>query len=34
LREGDAIKPPIVRRLTREAVALNRRVGNPTLAGR
>ena len=34
LREGDTIKPAIVRRLTREAVALNRKVGNPTLAVR
>ena len=29
LREGDAFSPSIARRLTREAVALNRRVGNP-----
>jgi len=30
LREGMAIDPDTVRRLTREAVALNERVGDPT----
>ena len=32
LREGTTIKPSIVRRLAREAVALNRTLGNPTHA--
>ncbi len=32
LREGMTVKPAIVRRLTREAVALNEELGNPTLA--
>lgn len=30
LREGDAIAPDLVARLVREAVALNRELGNPT----
>ena len=30
LREGDTVTPKVVRRLVREAVALNRRWGNPT----
>lgn len=30
LREGDTISAAIARRLTREAVALNKRVGDPT----
>ena len=30
LREGDTFSPAIARRLTREAAALNKRVGNPT----
>lgn len=30
LREGTSIKPSVVRRLTKEAVALNASVGNPT----
>jgi hypothetical protein len=34
LREGDTISPAMVRRLTREAVALNRRLGDPTSAAR
>jgi hypothetical protein len=34
LRQGMAIKPATVRRLTREAVALNRKLGNPTLAAK
>jgi hypothetical protein len=33
LREGDAISPATVRRLVKEAVALNRRLGDPTGAG-
>jgi hypothetical protein len=32
LREGDAITAAVVRRLTREAVALNRRFGDPRKA--
>jgi hypothetical protein len=34
LREGMTIKPATVRRLTREAVTLNRKLGNPTLAAK
>jgi hypothetical protein len=34
LREGMTVKPAIVRRLTREAVALNKTLGNPTHAAR
>jgi len=34
LREGTAIKPSIVRRLAREAVVLNRKLGNPTHAAK
>jgi hypothetical protein len=30
LREGDAIKPAMVRRLARDAVQLNERLGDPT----
>ncbi len=30
LREGDSIKPATVRRLVRDAVNLNERIGNPT----
>ena len=30
LREGDAIKAAVVTRLVKEAVGLNRKVGNPT----
>jgi hypothetical protein len=33
LRDGDAIGPATVRRLVKEAVALNRRLGDPTGAG-
>ena len=33
LREGMTIKPATVRRLTKEAVALNRTVGDPTSLG-
>ena len=32
LREGMTVKPATVRRLTREAVALNHTLGDPTLA--
>ena len=32
LREGMTIKPATVRRLTREAVALNQALGNPAIA--
>jgi hypothetical protein len=32
LREGDTVRPEIVRRLTRAAIALNRTVGDPTRA--
>jgi hypothetical protein len=32
LRKGDTISPAAVRRLTRKAAALNKRLGNPTLA--
>jgi hypothetical protein len=31
LREGDSIDPATVRRLTKEAVALNRRLGDPAI---
>ncbi len=34
LREGMTIKSATVRRLTQEAVALNRTLGNPTLAAK
>lgn len=35
LREGDTVKPAVARRLAAEAVALNRRLGDPTeIAGR
>lgn len=34
LREGATIKPAIVRRLTREAVALNQKLGDPTKAAK
>jgi hypothetical protein len=34
LREGTTIKPATVRRLTREAVALNQTLGNPTHAAK
>jgi hypothetical protein len=34
LREGVTIDPETVRRLTREAVALNQSQGNPTLAAK
>ncbi|HZN02600.1 MAG TPA: DUF1801 domain-containing protein [Candidatus Polarisedimenticolia bacterium] len=34
LREGETVDPATVHRLTREAVALNRRLGDPTLAAR
>ncbi len=34
LREGDAIKPTVAARLAREAVALNRTVGDPTKVGK
>lgn len=30
LREGESVIPKVVRRLVREAVALNRKLGNPT----
>lgn len=30
LREGDTIQPKVVRALVREAIALNRRIGDPT----
>jgi hypothetical protein len=33
-REGTTIKPGVERRLTREAVALNRKLGNPTHAAK
>jgi hypothetical protein len=33
-REGMTIKPAIVRRLTREAVALNQKLGDPTKAAK
>ena len=34
LREGMTVKPAIVRRLTREAVALNKTLGDPTHAAK
>lgn len=34
LREGVSVKPATVRRLTREAVALNQTLGDPTLAAK
>ena len=34
LREGVAITPAMVRRLTRQAVALNRKLGDPTLVAK
>jgi hypothetical protein len=34
LREGETVDPATLRRLTRDAVALNRRLGDPTLAAR
>ncbi len=34
LREEMTIKPAVVRRLTREAVALNKTLGNPQLAAK
>ena len=34
LREGMTVDPAIVRRLTREAVALNERLGDPRLAAK
>jgi hypothetical protein len=34
LRKGLTVKPATVRRLTREAVALNKTLGNPQLAAR
>jgi hypothetical protein len=34
LRDGMTIKPATARRLAREAVALNKTVGDPTLAAR
>ena len=33
-RKGMAVAPAIVRRLTREAVALNKKLGDPTLAAK
>jgi hypothetical protein len=30
LREGDTVAPKVIRKIVREAVALNRRLGNPT----
>jgi hypothetical protein len=30
LREGESVTPKVVRRLVKEAVALNRKFGNPT----
>ena len=33
-REGIAVAPATVRRLTREAVALNKKLGDPTLAAK
>jgi hypothetical protein len=33
VREGDSISPATVRRLVTEAVALNRRLGDPTGEG-
>jgi len=34
LREGMNVRPAIVRRLTREAVALNKTLGDPTLSAK
>src|SRR5258708_7048495 len=34
LREGDRVSPAVVRRLTKEAVALNATLGNPTDAAK
>ena len=34
LREGDSIKPSVVSRLTKKAVALNAALGNPTDAAK
>ena len=34
LREGMTVKPSVVRRLAREAVALNQTLGNPTRAAK
>lgn len=34
LREGETISPAVVRRLTKEAVALNNSLGNPTQIAR
>jgi hypothetical protein len=34
LREGDAIAPAVVRRLTREALRLDRELGDPTAISR
>ncbi len=34
LREGDTLAPAVARRLAREAAALNRRLGDPTLAAK
>jgi hypothetical protein len=34
LREGTTVSPAMVRRLTRQAIALNRTLGDPTLAAR
>lgn len=34
LREGDTVEPAVIRRLTREAVALNQTLGDPTLAAK
>ena len=34
LREGETISPATVRRLTREALALNQQLGDPTLAAK
>jgi hypothetical protein len=34
LQEGESVIPKVVRRLVREAVALNRKLGNPTAVGK
>ena len=34
LREGDSVTPKVVRRLVKEAVALNQQLGNPTDAAK
>jgi hypothetical protein len=34
LREGMTVRPAIVRRLTKEAVALNQKIGDPTKAAK